>query len=396
MLPIEYLSIYVHIPFCRTRCYYCDFNTYAGLSHLIKPYIQSLNYEIENISQRINTEQNVHTIFFGGGTPSILPIEKISAVIQQVTDTFKITGDAEISMEVNPVALTAGYLEKMRSAGVNRISLGMQSASLEELLMLGRKHTFEDVEKSIDLARQADFENINLDVIFGLPGQDLETFEMTLDAAIKIKPPHLSLYSLTIEHGTHLAAMIAEGRLPEPDSDTAADMYTLAMERLEQEKYLQYEISNWAIDTTYECKHNLQYWRNQEYLGFGAGAHSHYRKWRWENAENIGSYIQKIENRVQERNWISPAAVVQTELNLNDNVGETMMMGLRLTDEGVSENRLHEQFGIDLKEFYRKEIVDLLKQNLVEWVAKIDGPHLRLTRRGRMLGNQVFMQFLKD
>jgi oxygen-independent coproporphyrinogen-3 oxidase len=272
----------------------------------------------------------------------------------------------------------------------------MQSASIEELRLLGRKHDFEDVIKSVTITREAGIDNINLDIIFGLPGQTLKSFERTLDAAVQMQTAHLSLYALTVEEGTPIAGMIDNGELPAPDTDTAAEMYETAMKKLEESGFQQYEISNWAKDHDHQCKHNLQYWKNGDYLGFGAGAHSHYGQWRWQTTEPLLDYIQKVNQPLSESIIFSPAATQQTELSFNDDLGETMMMGLRLTEEGISEQGFSQRFGVSLEEIYPNEIEKSIRQNLLEWVKKKDGRHLRLTQRGRMLGNQVFMRFLRD
>jgi oxygen-independent coproporphyrinogen-3 oxidase len=392
----EQISIYIHIPFCRTRCFYCDFNTTTGTSHLIDPYFEAVKTEMEIVSGRLANKSIVHTIFFGGGTPSVVPAEKIVTVIDQMRNCFQVVEDPEISMEMNPVYLTESYLQEIKEGGVNRISYGMQSASIEELRMLGRKHNFEDVIDSTALALQAGIYNLNLDIIFGLPGQTIDSFKCTLKAAVQIHPPHLSLYALTVEKGTPLADMIEHGELPNPDTDTAGEMYEIAMEQLAKDGYRQYEISNWAVDTAHQCKHNLQYWKNGDYLGFGAGAHSHYDQLRWENTELLSGYVHKVMEPHDELKSLSPAASQQTELTLNDNLGETMMMGLRLTEEGISEKEFTQRFGVSLEETYPNEIETSIRQQLLEWSEKNDGRHLRLTHRGRMLGNQVFMRFLKD
>jgi len=390
------LSIYIHIPFCRTRCYYCDFNTTTGTSHLIETYIDALIAEMKFVSGRMKEKPSIHTIFFGGGTPSIIPANKIVSIIKQVRQCFPMIKDPEISMEINPIHLTHEYMKGLENGGVNRVSFGMQSASIEELRMLGRKHNFEDVIQSVTLARKISISNINLDIIFGLPGQTLESFERTLETAVQIQPPHLSLYALTVEEGTPLATMIESGEIPNPDSDIAGDMYETAMKKLAEFGYQQYEISNWAIDQDHQCKHNLQYWMNREYLGFGAGAHSHYNQWRWENTETLLNYIQKMKNPDDKVRQFSPASSQQIELTTNDDLGETMIMGLRLTEDGIGENEFLMRFGVGLEEIYSNEIKTSILQNLLEWVEKNNGRHLRLTQRGKLLGNQVFMRFLKD
>lgn len=395
MSNVEHLSIYVHIPFCRTRCFYCDFNTYAGQEKWVGPYVESLIHEMEMVARRVDGTPVVHSIYFGGGTPSMLPAEMVAKINWQIRCSFNVMEQAEISMEMNPVRLTEQYLEVIQQSGVNRISLGMQSASLEELRLLGRRHRFEDVQLSVERARRAGIENINLDIIFGLPAQTCASFEGSLEAAVDLHPPHLSLYALTVENGTRLAEMIRRCELPAPDEDLAADMYVRAVERLPEAGYKQYEISNWALTAAHECLHNLQYWHNAEYLGFGAGAHSHYGQWRWENVKGIQEYIEKV-NAFENTGIWPPAVLSATELRFDDDVGEMMMMGLRLTEEGINEDNFSKRFGVGLTELYEEEINLLMGQGLLEWVNISDGRHLRLTPRGRMLGNQVFMQFLKD
>ncbi len=398
MLSTTYLSIYIHIPFCRWRCNYCDFNTYAGCQHLIKPYVSALVAEIEYVSRTTSKSKPVHTIYLGGGTPNLLTAEEIKLCIEQIQKSFDVVAQPEISMEMNPHGLSKKYLSDVKACGVNRLSLGMQSALLEELRLLGRRHTFADTSRSVELARQAGFENINIDIIFGLPAQAIHSLRKTLEAALELEPPHLSLYALTVEEGTPLASMIKRGILPPLDDDTVGDMYAMAMEKLEKEGYIQYEISNWALDQAHECQHNLQYWRNEEYVGFGAGAHSHYMNYRWENAEGIRDYIEMMATyQDQDKSkFFSPAALRQSISSFNDQLGETMMMGLRLTDEGISARKFEERFGATLEKIYGNEITFLCVQGLLIWVEKEDGKHLKLTPRGRMLGNQVFMQFLKD
>jgi oxygen-independent coproporphyrinogen-3 oxidase len=368
------------------------------MENFIETYVHALKREITEVKRRTTQLNPVHTIFFGGGTPSVIPADMIAGVIDQIKSTFSLKDHVEISMEMNPLHLSTDYLEKVKSGGVNRISLGMQTASQEELSMLGRKHQFEDVIASVEMARAAGFENINLDIIFGLPGQDIGSFKRTLDAALKIEPPHLSLYALTVEEDTLLASMIAKGDLPELDADLAGDMYALAMDWLGEAGYHQYEISNWAIDERHQCQHNLQYWMNLDYLGFGAGAHSHYKEWRWSNLDRIDEYIERLSNSegLASCGIISPAATVQSTLTRNDDQGETMMMGLRLTQTGVGSMDFERRFGEYLEKVYGKEINLLLEHKLLQWVNLTDGRHLRLTTRGKMVGNQVFMKFLRD
>ena len=390
------LSVYIHIPFCRTRCGYCDFNTYAGFDHLKDAYVKAVVEEIARTSRKIENDYLVHTIYFGGGTPNLMSSNQIEEILKGIRDNFNFSSQIELSIEANPSCLPVDYLNALRDIGINRLSLGMQSASPKDLEILGRSHTFKEVEISVGNARKADFTNINLDQIFGIPYQTLLSFEDVLKSAINLSPSHLSLYALSVEDLTPLAIQIAKKVVPESDEDLAADMYILSMEFLEKYGFRQYEISNWSLDQQSQCLHNLQYWRNLDYLGFGAGAHSHYKQTRWEDLKTITDYIYSVSQRPQNEDCISPAGINMITLTTNDEMSETMMMGMRLTEEGISAENFLIRFGVSLDEVYSKEIIKLLDQKLVEWIVVEGHRHLRLTRKGRLLGNQVFMQFIRD
>ena len=389
------LSIYIHIPFCRTRCGYCDFNTYADYDHLKETYSDAVAKEISLVSQKIGNGKIVHTIYFGGGTPSIFLPSQLEKIINSISENFHCTSRMEISTEANPTCLTGEYLKSLAVLGINRLSLGMQSAEDRDLKILGRRHTFIDVHNSVENARKAGFSNINLDLIFGIPLQTQESFEDSLKAAMGLSPEHLSLYALSVEDSTPLAKQIANGELSEPDDDLAADMYLSAMKMLDSGGFSQYEISNWAFGKEAQCVHNLQYWRNLDYLGFGAGAHSHYNQSRWENSRTIPDYIDLIVKNLSS-DCLSPAAINLISLSDKDEMSETMMMGMRLTEEGINAKDFFERFGIQLETIYSKEITNLQKRELVEWIDKKDQKRLRLTQKGRLLGNQVFMEFIRD
>ena len=389
------LSIYIHLPFCRTRCGYCDFNTYAGYDHLRDSYVNALVKEISLVSKEIKDSEIIHTIYFGGGTPSLFLPRQLEKIITCIRGNFHCISRIEISTEANPTCLTEGYLKSLKGLGINRLSLGMQSASDDDLKILGRKHTFLDVCKSVESARKAGFLNINLDLIFGIPLQTQEAFEDSLKSAMGLSPDHLSLYALSVEDSTPLAKQISNGELQVPDDDLAADMYISAMELLNSRGYSQYEISNWARVEEAQCLHNLQYWRNLEYLGFGAGAHSHYKHTRWENLRKITDYIDSVAKNPG-IDCISPAAANFISLSDKDEMSETMMMGMRLTEEGISAQDFLERFGVQLGIIYSKEITKLQKRELVEWIIKNDQQRLRLTQKGRLLGNQVFLEFIRE
>ncbi len=395
---IAMYSIYLHIPFCIHRCAYCDFNTYAGLEALIPEYVAALRREIalSSVSADESTGQRlpVHTIFFGGGTPSLRPAHELEGILNCLRESFDLQAGIEITLEANPGTLSLDYLKNLRSLGVNRLSLGMQSASPEELRLLERQHSFEDVIQAVEWARSAGIDNLNLDLIFGLPYQTLKDWERTLGFAIGLRPDHLSLYALTLEHGTPMQHWVSRGLLPDQDQDLAADMYELASDRLEQSGFGQYEISNWARrqenGELLACRHNLQYWRNQPYLGFGAGAHGYAGGFRTANVLVPAAYIRRLQEGEALPFPRTPATVEAHAIDRPAEIGETMMMGLRLTREGVSDQDFTRRFGQSLSEVFGPQVNKFTGLKLLEW----EGDRLRLTQRGRLLGNQVFMEFI--
>jgi oxygen-independent coproporphyrinogen-3 oxidase len=388
------ISVYLHIPFCRHRCGYCDFNTYAGLDGLIFAYTDALIKEIEFLRAAAGERLPAHTVFFGGGTPSLLPLADVERILGALRRHFALATDAEISLEANPGTLSLDYLRGLRIAGVNRLSLGVQSANPQELLVLERQHDFGDVINSVKWARQAGFNNLNLDWIFGLPSQTLASWRRNLDLALQLAPEHLSLYALSIEHGTPFKEMDSRGLLAIPDADLAADMYELAAEMLGQAGYEQYEISNWArrdkAGHLLACRHNLQYWRTLPYAGLGAGAHGFLGGVRTANVLAPAAYIKRMEESASTEFPRTPATVSAEQIEPKREMGETMMMGLRLVDEGVSAAGFASRFGATLDAVYGKQIAQLERRGLLEIAADA----LRLTRAGRLLGNQVFMEFI--
>ncbi|MBN1370554.1 MAG: radical SAM family heme chaperone HemW [Anaerolineaceae bacterium] len=392
-------SLYLHIPFCRKRCGYCDFNTFAGLEGLIPAYVQALIAEMEGLGALSEGSVPVHTIFFGGGTPSLLSAEQVGAILAAARTAFRVLPGAEISLEANPGTLTLPGLKALRETGVNRLSLGVQSMHPGELALLERLHGVPEVIQAVAWAREAGFDNLNLDLIYGLPGQAVRRWRETLEFALRLKAEHLSLYALTIEEGTPLQRMSAKGLVEAVDDDRAADMYELAMDVLAEAGYRQYEISNWALTGSdgklLSCRHNLQYWYNLPYLGLGAGAHGYSHGRRTANVRGVGQYIQAVRGGWQTFPE-SPANESVTGILRRDEIGETMMVGLRLTEEGVSARRFLERFGEPLEAVYSDPIANFNKIGLLEWAREGDERCLRLTRRGRLLGNQVFAAFLAD
>jgi oxygen-independent coproporphyrinogen III oxidase len=390
-------SLYFHIPFCRHRCSYCDFNTYAGQDALRGAYVDAVCRELELVAQAAGERLPVHTIFFGGGTPSLLSTHELGKILERTAVGFALTSSVEISLEANPGTLSPDSLKSMHDLGVNRISMGMQSSHPDDLRILERQHDFADVLNSIKWARQAGFENLSVDLMFGLPEQPLDRWQETLERAIDLGTEHLSLYALTLEHGTPFQHWMERGLIPETDDDLAADMYDEAAERLGRAGFVQYEISNWAKDDAHRgvmaCRHNLQYWHNLPYLGIGAGAHGYAQRTRTANVLGINAYIQKI-NRGQSGDFPStPATANQTPIDTWTEMQETMMVGLRLTQEGVARETFSQRFGTELEKVFGAEINECIQLGLLEWAGQKQ-QRLRLTNRGHLLGNQVFRRFV--
>jgi oxygen-independent coproporphyrinogen-3 oxidase len=370
---------------------------------LIQQYVSAVCCEIEFISRSCARRIPVCTVFLGGGTPSILPSRELEKIITSIQREFILIDGVEITLEANPGRLSLAYLKSIREMGLNRISLGMQSANPEDLSLLDRQHDYQQLAGAVNLARQAGFENISLDLIFGIPNQSLTSWQRTLDLGISLHPEHLSLYALSIEPGTPMGNWVNSGLLSEPDPDLAADMYDHAVDELDARGFKQYEISNWAkhdISGKFlTCQHNLQYWRNLPYLGLGAGGHGFAGGVRTQNELNPVEYIRKFSPQSTAKKIHhdtfpqTPATLKVIPINKEREMRETMMMGLRLTEEGVSKQAFQSRFGDEMQKVFENEIEGLLKLGLLEW-EPLTGEVLRLTSRGRLLGNQVFMQFI--
>ena len=383
------LSVYLHIPFCRARCAYCAFTTYAGLESLIPAYVGALVEEIRLVGGERRLP--VHTLYFGGGTPSLLTPGQLGRILNTLQDTFSLSPDAEISLEANPGTVTRDGLQALRSMGVNRLSLGIQSVNPDELKLLGRIHSLPEARAAFSWAREAGFDNVTVDLIYGLPNQTLAHWQATVEAVLAWEPDHLSLYALAVEDGTPLARRIERGEIPAPDPDLTADMYAWAGERLESAGLMHYEISNWAVPG-YECRHNLQYWHNGEFLGFGVGAHGAMRGCRYWNVAGVEAYIAQIEGSGRRDFPFSPALEAYEVIDKPTAMAETMILGLRLIQEGVRADVFEARFGCTLDEMYGPVIKDLTALGLMERTD--DG--VWLTRRAYFVSNQVFVRFLPD
>ncbi len=397
------IALYIHIPFCETRCSYCDFNTYAGIESVIPEYVNALIQEIglwggflaQGSGAAIGQPQ-VGTVFFGGGTPSYIPPKDIQRVLDAVRAAFVLAPDAEVTLESNPEDVTSDRLDAWLAAGVNRLSMGVQSLDDGLLRLLARRHDSQTARQAYQSARQAGFLNVNLDLIYGLPHQSMDQWRSTLAETLNLGPEHASLYCLTLEEGTPLDAWVRQEKVPEPDPDLAADMYLLAEELAGSAGYDHYEISNWALPG-HACRHNLTYWRNQPYLGVGPGAHSYLGGYRFANLKSPRTYIQRIGQWSRKGTSVSdlpglrqhgPLDTVEA-ISTRTEMGETMMLGLRLS-QGVSEASFQERFGLELRQVYGPQIEELERLGLLGWHQG----WLHLTPRGRLLGNEVFQRFL--
>ena len=363
----------------------------------MEAYITALCREMELVSHSAPSRIPVHTVFFGGGTPTLMPEREVEKAFNSIRQCFDLNSDAEITLEANPGTVSLDYLKFLRSLGANRLSFGMQSADEHELSLLTRQHGLGDVIQAVEWARTAGFDNLNLDLIFGLPGQALKTWKNTLETALELGPDHLSLYALTIEKGTPMQRWVTRGLMQEPDDDAAADMYEWSSQRLEQAGWRQYEISNWALrgadGQSRVCRHNLQYWLNRPYLGFGAGAHGYAGGVRTADVPGIQTYIDRIQRGSSLIFPSSPANISSHQIEREEEMAEMMMVGLRLTELGVSNASFVARFGTTLDQNYSKRIRMLMNSGLLEWVGG-DEQRLRLTPKGRLLGNRVFREFV--
>jgi oxygen-independent coproporphyrinogen-3 oxidase len=387
------LALYLHIPFCTAKCGYCDFNSYAGLDHLVPEYTPALVHELELWAPAARSFE-VCTVFFGGGTPSLSSLDDLRTLADAVRANYDVAKDSEWTLEANPSELTRDHLEGMRALGLNRLSIGVQSLHDDELKLLDRLHSAERALDAVSAARDAGFENLNLDFIFGLIDQPLARWQATLERAVALRPEHLSCYALTVEPGTALYYQVAKGQLEEPDPDVVADQYEWTRDYLAGAGYRQYELSNWALPG-YECRHNLVYWHAEPYLGMGAGAHSFFAGQRFANVDAPNRYVELVTASVEERRVTGGGTLQQIKGGETPDEAllrsDAMILGLRLI-EGVSEAEFAARFGATPLEAFGGAIDRHLRTGLLER----SGDRLRLTPRGQLLANEVFVDLLPD
>jgi oxygen-independent coproporphyrinogen-3 oxidase len=376
------LSFYVHIPYCSKRCGYCDFNTYTpqelnspNLSLVTTPYIDAVLAEIELAKRNIGTA-SVPTIFFGGGTPSLMPSEEIARVISKIKEEFSIENEAEITLEANPDTLTAQYLDELVIAGVNRISMGMQSAVPHVLSVLDRTHDPENVFRACELVRESGIKHLSVDLIYGVPGESIEDWRTTYESAFALPIDHISAYALIVETGTKLAARIKRGEIEMPPDDETAEKYLLFDEAAEKREFSWYELSNWA-KAGGECRHNIAYWRGSSWWGLGPGAHSYVKGRRWWNVKHPNRYqgaLSKGESPEENSELL-------TERNLRD---EFIMLQIRMSD------------GIPLAELTENEVVKAAKYRDSGHIQGEgwEAGNLILSRTGRLIADRIVREML--
>jgi oxygen-independent coproporphyrinogen-3 oxidase len=414
-------GIYIHIPFCERKCTYCNFNTTDFFSDLAHRYIRAVVQEVVYWGQNLCRNKNiiesnalagntklpdpgnpakrrkdghaqneklcVDTIFFGGGTPSIVEAEQVSNVIEACRNSFDVADDAEITIEINPATLSHKKLEGWLQAGVNRASVGVQSFIETELVSLSRTHNAGQARETIEALRGAGFENISLDLIAGLPEQSKADWQFNLHEALEIRPEHLSLYLLEVKEGTQLYGQIKRGLRPQPDDDLAAEMYEMICDATGKAGYEHYEISNFAMASSGQTKslraqHNMKYWTDAPFYGLGCGAHSYDGRTRWVNTLQTENYIDQVATQ-------GHAINERRRLDDTQRATEAIFMALRLS-EGISLEEFQAVYGVNISERYGAELERLAEVGLIQMTEN----RLLLTARGRLLSNEVFMIFV--
>ncbi|MBE5959278.1 MAG: radical SAM family heme chaperone HemW [Lachnospiraceae bacterium] len=405
------LEIYIHIPFCVRKCRYCDFLSAPADDETKEKYVKALINEIKAYGKILSKKQlKVDSIFIGGGTPSVLEAGDMAEILSTVRNEFEFDSP-EITIEVNPKTVDQDKLSSYRKSGINRLSIGLQSANDSELTELGRIHTYEDFLDTYNWAMECGFENINIDIMSALPYQTKESYEKTVREIVRLMPKHISAYSLIVEDGTPLKEEVEKanrrGEDILPDEDTEREMYELTEQILKEAGYHRYEISNYAVDKSHRCRHNVGYWQRKNYLGFGIGAASLLGNLRYNNIDDVSDYIkiwseyektdgylneetiEKADGNVKIEELISKTRTNILELSENDEMEEFMFLGLRMM-EGISKEQFRESFGKDIEKVYGDVIDDLTNKKMIE---EEDG-FIRLTKRGIDVSNMVLSEFL--
>ncbi|MBE6621767.1 MAG: radical SAM family heme chaperone HemW [Ruminococcaceae bacterium] len=380
MMTEKTLGLYLHIPFCQSKCPYCDFHSDTDTS-MASRYTEALLLHMEDYA-RAAAAHDVDTVFFGGGTPTVLPVNRLIAILEGIEDVFHLRNDAEITVEANPATVTLSELKRLRRAGVNRLSMGLQSANDDELAALGRIHTFDDFVDSFCAARKAGFHNISVDLMYGIPGQTLDSFRRTLQEVVALEPEHISVYGLKIEEGTPFADR--KDSLNLPDEDTESEMYFEAIRLLADAGYAQYEISNFAKPGK-QCLHNLRYWNCEEYLGFGPGAHSYFGGRRFAFRRSTEDYVRAMEYPGSVSDLLSE----DYEVHPSERLGEYVMLRMRLT-EGVDTDAFSSLFGVSFEKLFAKYLNLYASHGFMEK----SGRRWHFTPKGMYVSNYILSAML--
>ena len=373
------LGIYIHIPFCKKKCYYCDFISFENKCDEIPQYIESLKEEIRNFDF---SNYHITSIYIGGGTPSYIDSKYIKYILDELRTRVK-SDDIEITIEVNPGTVTEEKLQEYKEAGINRISIGLQSANNNLLRKIGRIHTYEEFLQAYQLVNKTGFDNINVDLMLALPGQTIQDLKESLDKIITLNPNHISVYSLIVEEGTKISKLLEEGKISLTEEEQERRMYWYVKDILELNGYNHYEISNFSKKGK-ESRHNMNCWNQEEYIGFGVAAHSYINNVRFSNTDNIQEYIKNIKENNTEKN-----ITIEEEQTIEDKKKEFMMLGFRKI-EGVNIAKFKEKFVDNPLFLYRKKLNKLTEEGLIE----VDFNNIKLTNKGLDLANLVFEEFI--
>lgn len=374
------IGLYIHIPYCVQKCAYCDFVSFASCEVDKATYAQAVCREIE-YKRRLYQHQSINTIYFGGGTPTLMPACEIKRMMQSIKQTFHVSDNAEITMEGNPDTFDFDYLKAVQAVGVNRLSMGVQSLQDDQLKMIGRIHTAEQALKAIDIASKAGFKNISVDLMLGLPKQTAKTVSDDVKQLVNRPITHISAYELKLEPRTKLTQQVKDGRVVLPAEDEVVSIDTVVRKLLAEHGLIRYEISNYAKQG-YQSQHNLKYWHNEEYLGVGCGAHSRMGNVRFANTIKLKDYIKNSDNEF--------GTTFSETITVEQSVIETIMLGLRLT-KGLNVKHVKEKLGVDLL----KQCEDPINRFQQQGLLKLKGTHLILTERGMDLQNTVLMSFME-
>lgn len=375
------INIYFHIPYCKAKCRFCSFYVIPGRKSRLEDYFIALKKEIESYKNQLS-DYNIKTIYVGGGTPSLVDSIYITDVIEYIRQNFTVDADCEISVETNPETITEEKIHDYHSAGVNRVSIGLQATQDEVLKYMGRLYTFEEFKEKFLIVKSSPIKNINLDLIFGIPTLTLKDWENSLQTTIELKPNHISTYSLEVDEDSIFGYLEKKGRFKRMDEKLDRRMYKAAKNVLQRNNYKQYELSNFAQEG-FECKHNLNIWNGQDYIGFGASSHSRFNNARYSNISSLEKYIDLISNNLSTQQDY-------TDLSYKDQLNERILLNLR-TKKGINLKKFKDDFNVNFLQSYNQEISNLTKQKLIE----VKNEYLTLTSKGQDLENIVNLEFIR-